>query len=163
MGKAFQKKTSKCGHEFYATKMFERRSADNYEETTTEKPKKKNKNKKNKDKATDAPATEAPAPETEAPTEAPTEPPTEAPAGPNALCEAFEASMQNIINWTTKYMAACEYTVNKKNKPNTVGKVKDGAKFIKKWKKVVGAFHHGAVNQPNGALCEKESYVPFDN
>ena len=69
--------------------------------------------------------------------------------------------MQLILDWTDKYMAECEYTVNKKNKPSTIGKVKDGAKFTKKWKKVVGAFHHGAVNQPNGSLCNRE-WVPFD-
>jgi len=180
MGKAFQDKTSKCGTGYYSESEQQmpqvsnrrRRSEESEEEKALKKKdkgkggKKKNCTGKGKNKvctdATEAPATEAPA--TEAPaTEAPaTEAPTE-PAGPNALCESFEASMQKIIDWTDKYMAACEYTINKKKAKGQKGTVKDGAKFTKKWKKVVGAFHHGAVNQPNGPLCEKEGYVPFDN
>jgi len=179
MGKAFQDKTSKCGTGYYSDSEMDkedemefeddtsrrRRSGESEEEKAKKKKeggkKKKNCTGKGKNKVctddTEAPATEAPA--TEAPaTEAPTEP-----AGPNALCESFEASMQKIIDWTDKYMAACEYTINKKKAKGQKGTVKDGAKFTKKWKKVVGAFHHGAVNQPNGPLCEKEGYVPFDN
>merc|ERR1712136_281024 len=62
------------------------------------------------------------------------------------LFESFEATMQKIIDWTDKYMAACEYTINKKKAKGQKGTVKDRAKFTKKWKKVVGALHHGAVN-----------------
>jgi len=173
MGKAFQDKTSKCGTGYYSDSEMDKEDEMEFEDDTSRRRrsdeseekafKKKEKGKKNKNctgkgknkvctDATEAPATEAPA------TEAPTEP-----AGPNALCESFEASMQKIIDWTDKYMAACEYTINKKKAKGQKGTVKDGAKFTKKWKKVVGAFHHGAVNQPNGPLCEKEGYVPFDN
>ena len=70
--------------------------------------------------------------------------------------------MQVIIDWTTRFLAGCKYTTTQNSKP-IVGTNKDGSKFIKKWKKVVGAFHHGAVNQPNGPLCEKEWTPNFEN
>ena len=72
------------------------------------------------------------------------------------MCDEFNGNMQGIISWTEKYMAACTYTKSKKNGPDETNTIKDGAKFIKKWKKVVGAFHHGAVNQPNGPLCKRD-------
>ena len=70
--------------------------------------------------------------------------------------------MQVIIDWTSRFLAECKYTANHNSKP-MVGTQKDGSKFIKKWKKVVGAFHHGAVNQPNGPLCEKEWTPSYEN
>merc|ERR1712241_955038 len=161
MGKAFEKRVKKCGDAYFSDESRKRRS-----EETEEKKKNKDKNKnKNKNKNKEEPAPVDPEPEevTEAPaTEAPV---TEAPvieatteaAGPdNSVCMLFRDGLIPLIEWSAKHLAECSYDA-KKGGTKTM---KADKKFANKWKKVMAQFQHGAYNQPNGSLCEKE-WVAF--
>merc|ERR1711997_536297 len=77
----------------------------------------------------------------------------------NSLCVKFNGFVNELINWTDDHMTECCYIRKKKNKPEQEKCMKGGAKFTKKWKKIMVAFSGGARNQPDGALCD-ESFVP---
>merc|ERR1739847_20990 len=81
----------------------------------------------------------------------------------SGLCDTFMGHVSGLVDWTALYMQECCGIKKKKNKPDEKKCVKAGDKFTKKWKKIMGAFHHGAKNQPDGPLCSEDWQPVFNN
>ena len=147
LGKAFEKKCRLCGDDSFAD-LRKRREAE-------EKPKrnKKNKDGKKKQKNAEEATTEQPTTTTTTTTTTSTTTTT----ADESICHTFRDLMQPVLDWTKKNMKTCSYESKNNGKKENAG----GCKYEKKWAKIVHAFHHGAKNQPKGALCEEEENFDF--
>merc|ERR1712088_1298394 len=71
----------------------------------------------------------------------------------NEWCNRFNGHVNGLLNWTEEHMVECCFMTQKKN--NSSKKcTKDGAKYVKKWKKIMTKFTQGARNQEEGEKCD---------
>ena len=70
----------------------------------------------------------------------------------NQICMDFRDKLNEMIDRTRLHMPECSYTAKKGGSKI----LKADVKFTKKWRKVMAQYQHGAYNQPDGSLCEKE-------
>ena len=94
----------------------------------------------------------------------------------NEVCNNFNAKVNGLVEWTHQFMADCSYVKEKKRKrkvctgegedkeckkefyvvSSRTVKMEGKAKFIKKWKKIMIAFHGAMKNHPKGAKCDSD-------